>query len=99
MNSGQTLLQRLLRLAVLAVFFVFAFWFLAGPNGLFSIGRRKARERRIRADISRFEQKLEEQQQRRDWLANPDSAALRARELLGDQTVDRSPKPQSPNPK
>jgi hypothetical protein len=99
MNSGQTLLQRLLRLAVLAVFFVFAFWFLAGPNGLFSIGRRKARERRIRADIARFEQRIEEQKQHRDWLANPDSAALRARELLGDQAEDGSPKPQTSNPK
>jgi len=85
MNSGQTLLQRLLRLAVLAVFFVFAFWFLAGPNGLFSIGRRKARERRTRADIATFKRRIEEQQQHRDWLANPDSASLRARELLGDR--------------
>jgi hypothetical protein len=99
MNPGQTLLQRLLRLAVLAVFFLFAFWFLAGPNGLLSIARRKARERRIRADIARFEQRIEEDQQRRDWLANPDSASLRARELLGSRAEEGSPKSQTPNPK
>ena len=89
MNSGRQLLQRLLKLAVLAVFVVFAFWFLGGPNGLLSIGRRKARERRIRADIAEFKQRIEHQQQRRDWLANPDSASLRARELLGDRPDEK----------
>ena len=85
MNAGRSPLPRLIRLAVLAVFVVFAFWFLAGPNGLISIGRRKARERRIRADITEFRRRIEEHQQRRDWLANPDSAALLARKLLGDK--------------
>ena len=85
MNPGRSPLQRLVRLAVLAVFVVFAFWFLAGPNGLISIGRRKARERRIRADITEFKQRIEEQKQRRSWLANPDSATLLARKLLGDR--------------
>jgi len=85
MNPGRSPLQRLLRFAVLAVFVVFAFWFLAGPNGLISIGRRKARERRIRADITELRQRISERQQRRDWLANPDSAALLARKLLGDK--------------
>jgi len=85
MNSGQPILQRLLRVAILAVFVVFAFWFLGGPNGLLSIGRRKARERRLRADISEFKQRIEQREQRRDWLSNPDSASLRARELLGDK--------------
>jgi len=92
MNTGRSPLQRLVRLAVLAVFVVFAFWFLAGPNGLLSIGRRKARERRVRADITEFKRRIEEQQQRRDWLANPDSAALLARKLLGDKP-DSSPSP------
>jgi hypothetical protein len=85
MNAGRTPLQRLVRLAVLAVFVVFAFWFLAGPNGLVSIGRRKARERRIRTDITEFRQRIQSRQQRRNWLANPDSAALLARKLLGDK--------------
>lgn len=85
MNSGRSPLQRLVRLAVLAVFVVFAFWFLAGPNGLISIGLRKARERRIRADITELNRQILEQQQRRNWLANPDSASLLARKLLGDQ--------------
>jgi hypothetical protein len=85
MNSGRAPLQRLLKFAVLAVFIVFAFWFLAGPNGLISIGRRKAHERRIRADITELKQRIEEQQQRRNWLANPDSAALLARQLLGEK--------------
>jgi hypothetical protein len=85
MNAGRSPLQRLVRLAVLAVFVVFAFWFLAGPNGLVSIGRRKARERRIRTDITEFRQRIQTQQQRRNWLANPDSAALLARRLLGDK--------------
>ena len=85
MKAGRTPLQRLIQLAVLAVFVVFAFWFLAGPNGLVSIGRRKARERRIRADITEFKQRIQEHQQRRNWLANPDSASLLARKLLGDK--------------
>lgn len=85
MNHGRSPLQRLVRLAVLAVFVVFAFWFLAGPNGLISIGRRKARERRIRADIAEYKRRIEEQQRRRDWLANPDSAGKLARQLLGDR--------------
>jgi hypothetical protein len=85
MKAGRTPLQRLIQLAVLAVFVVFAFWFLAGPNGLVSIGRRKARERRIRADITEFRQRIQEHQQRRNWLANPDSASLLARKLLGDK--------------
>ena len=85
MNVGRSPLQRLIQLAVLAVFVVFAFWFLAGPNGLISIGRRKARERRIRADITEFKQRIQTQQQRRNWLANPDSATLLARKLLGDK--------------
>jgi hypothetical protein len=85
MNSGRTPLQRLVRWAVLAVFVVFAFWFLAGPNGLISIGRRKALERRIRADISEYKRRIAEEQQRRNWLANPDSASLLARRLLGDK--------------
>ena len=85
MNAGRSPLQRLIQLAVLAVFVVFAFWFLAGPNGLISIGRRKARERRIRADITEFKQRIQTQQQRRNWLANPDSASLLARKLLGDK--------------
>ena len=85
MNPGRTPLQRLLRFAVLAVFVVFAFWFLAGPNGLLSIGRRKARERRIRADIAEYKQRIQAQRQRRDWLASPDSAAALARKLLGDR--------------
>ncbi|MBM3331357.1 hypothetical protein FJY68_05825 [candidate division WOR-3 bacterium] len=85
MNAGSSPLQRLVRLAVLAVFVVFAFWFLAGPNGLISIGRRKARERRILNDITEFRHKLEERRHRRDWLANPDSAAMLARKLLGDK--------------
>ena len=85
MNAGRSPLQRLVRLAVLAVFIVFAFWFLAGPNGLISIGRRKAHERRVRADITEFKRGIQEQQQHRDWLANPDSAALLARKLLGDK--------------
>ena len=85
MKAGRTPLQRLIQLAVLAVFVVFAFWFLAGPNGLISIGRRKARERRIRADITEFKQRIQEHQQRRNWLANPDSASLLARKLLGDK--------------
>jgi hypothetical protein len=85
MNSGQPLLQRLLRFAIMAVFIVFAFWFLGGPNGLLSIGRRKAHERKLRADISEYRQRIAEQQQRRDWLTNTDSASLRARELLGDR--------------
>jgi len=85
MNAGRPPLQRLLKFAVLAVFVVFAFWFLAGPNGLLSIGRRKARERRIRTDITEFKQRIAAQRQRRDWLANPDSAALLARRLLGDK--------------
>lgn len=89
MNSGRSPLQRLVRLAVLAVFVVFAFWFLAGPNGLLSIGRRKARERRLRADISEFKQRIEQRQQQRDWLSNPDSASLRARELLGDKPDEK----------
>ncbi len=84
MNSGRSPLPRLVRLAVLAVFVVFAFWFLAGPNGLISIGRRKARERRIRADITEFKRRIAAEKQRRDWLANPDSAALLARKLLGE---------------
>ena len=92
MNAGRSPLQRLVRLAVLAVFVVFAFWFLAGPNGLISIGRRKARERRIRADITEYKQRIEAQKQRRNWLANPDSAALLARTLLGDKP-DSSPTP------
>jgi hypothetical protein len=85
MNPGRAPLQRLIQLAVLAVFVVFAFWFLAGPNGLISIGRRKARERRIRADITEFKRRIQTEQQRRNWLANPDSAALLARKLLGDK--------------
>jgi hypothetical protein len=92
MSSGQPILQRLLRVAILAVFMVFAFWFLGGPNGLLSIGRRKARERRLRADISEYNRQIQERQQRRDWLANPDSASLRARELLGDKP-DSAPAP------
>ena len=84
MNAGRSPLPRLVRLAVLAVFIVFAFWFLAGPNGLISIGRRKARERRILADITEYKQLIETRKQRRNWLANPDSAALLARTLLGD---------------
>ena len=85
MKAGRTPLQRLIQLAVLAVFVVFAFWFLAGPNGLISIGRRKAHERRIRADISEFKHLIQTQQQRRNWLTNPDSAALLARTLLGNE--------------
>ena len=85
MNAGRAPLQRLIQLAVLAVFIVFAFWFLAGPNGLISIGRRKAHERRIRDDITEFRQRIQTEQQRRDWLANPDSAATLARRLLGDK--------------
>ena len=85
MNAGRSPLQRLVRMAVLTVFIVFAFWFLAGPNGLMSIGRRKARERRILADITEYKQRIEAQKQRRNWLANPDSAALLARKLLGDE--------------
>jgi hypothetical protein len=85
MNAGRSPLQRLIQLAVLAVFIVFAFWFLAGPNGLISIGRRKAHERRIRADITEFRQQIQKEKQRREWLANPDSAALLARKLLGDK--------------
>jgi len=85
MNAGRTPLQRLIQLAVLAVFVVFAFWFLAGPNGLISIGRRKAHERRIRADITEFKHVIQTQQQHRNWLTNPDSAALLARKLLGDK--------------
>ncbi len=92
MRAGRSPLQPLIRLAVLAVFVVFAFWFLAGPNGLVSIGRRKARERRIRADITEFRQRIQEHQQRRNWLANPDSAALLARKLLGDKP-DSTPTP------
>jgi len=83
MTPGRSPLPRLVRLAVLAVFVVFAFWFLAGPNGLVSIGRRKARERRIRADITEFKRRIAAEQQRRDWLTNPDSASLLARKLLG----------------
>jgi hypothetical protein len=85
MNAGRTPLQRLIQLAVLAVFVVFAFWYLAGPNGLISIGRRRARERRIRTDITEYSRRIGEQQQRREWLANPDSAALLARKLLGEK--------------
>jgi len=85
MNPGRSPLSRLVRLAVLAVFVVFAFWFLAGPNGLISIGRRKARERRILADITEYKQLIQARKQRRNWLANPDSAALLARTLLGDE--------------
>ena len=85
MNAGRSPLPRLVRLAVLAVFIVFAFWFLAGPNGLMSIGRRKARERRILADITEYKRQIEARKQRRNWLANPDSAALLARTLLGDE--------------
>jgi hypothetical protein len=85
MNAGRSPLPRLIRLAVLAVFVVFAFWFLAGPNGLMSIGRRKARERRILADITEYKRQIETRKQRRNWLANPDSAALLARTLLGDE--------------
>ncbi len=85
MNAGRSPLSRLVRLAVLAVFVVFAFWFLAGPNGLVSIGRRKARERRIRADITELNHRIQLEKQRRNWLANPDSASLRARKLLGDK--------------
>lgn len=92
MNAGRSPLSRLVRLAVLAVFVVFAFWFLAGPNGLISIGRRKARERRIRTDITEFRHRIQTQQQRRNWLANPDSAALLARRLLGDKP-DSAPTP------
>ena len=72
MNAGRSPLSRLVRMAVLAVFIVFAFWFLAGPNGLMSIGRRKARERRILADITEDRQLIEARKQRRNWLANPD---------------------------
>ena len=85
MNSGRSPLQRLIQWTVMAVFVVFAFWFLAGHNGLISIGRRKAQERRIRVDITEFKQRIQTQQQRRNWLANPDSAALLARKLLGDE--------------
>ncbi|HTW91213.1 MAG TPA: hypothetical protein VMH22_05840 [bacterium] len=85
MNSGRSPLQRLVRWAVLAVFVAFAFWFLAGHNGLISIGLRKARERRIRADISELQHRIQDAQQRRNWLANPDSASLLARKLLGDK--------------
>jgi hypothetical protein len=85
MSPGRSPLSRLVRWAVLAVFVVFAFWFLAGPNGLVSIGRRKARERRILADIAEYKHLIEARKQRRTWLANPDSAALLARTLLGDK--------------
>ena len=85
MNPGRSPLSRLVRLAVLAVFVVFAFWFLAGPNGLVSIGRRKAHERRIMADITEYKRQIEARKQRRNWLANPDSAGLLARKLLGDK--------------
>jgi len=82
---SQPILQRLLRFAILAVFVVFAFWFLGGPNGLLSIARRKGRERRLRADIAEYKQRIGTEQRRQDWLTNPDSASLRARELLGDK--------------
>jgi hypothetical protein len=85
MNAGRSPLSRLVRLAVLAVFVVFAFWFLAGPNGLMSIGRRKARERRILSDITEYKRLIEARKQQRNWLANPDSAALLARTLLGNE--------------
>ncbi len=85
MNPDRPLHQRLLRLAVLAVFVVFAFWFLAGPNGLFSIGRRRRREQKVRADITEFRQKIEEREQRKQWLLNQDSASVLARQLLGDK--------------
>ena len=85
MNSGRSPLSRLVRLAVLAVFVVFGFWFLAGPNGLVSIARRKARERKILADITEYKHLIEVRKQRRDWLANPDSASMLARKLLGDK--------------
>jgi len=91
MSPGRSPLQRLVRLAVLAVFIVFAFWFLAGPNGLIGIGRRKARERRLRADVAHFKQEIKRGEQRRDWLANPDSAAKRARELLGERPDSTQP--------
>ena len=89
MNAGRSPLQRLIQLAVLAVFVVFAFWFLAGPNGLVSIGRRRAHERRIRADITEFKHRIQTEQQRRNWLANPDSASLLARKLLGDKPDEK----------
>jgi len=85
MNSGRSPLSRLVRLAVLAVFVVFGFWFLAGPNGLVSIARRKARERKILADITEYKHLIEVRKQRRNWLANPDSASMLARKLLGDK--------------
>jgi len=80
----RTVLRWLSRLATIAVFMLFAFWFIAGPNGWFSIGSRQARERRLRAEIAELTRQLEERQRVRDWLANPDSASLRARILLGD---------------
>ncbi len=92
MNAGRSPLPRLVRLAVLAVFIVFAFWFLAGPNGLISIGRRKARERRIMADITQYKHLIQVRKQRRNWLTNPDSAGLLARKLLGDAPAS-SPTP------
>ncbi len=92
MNAGRSPLPRLVRLAVLAVFIVFAFWFLAGPNGLVSIGRRKARERRIMADITQYKHLIQVRKQRRNWLTNPDSAGLLARKRLGDAPAS-SPTP------
>jgi hypothetical protein len=85
MKTEKTLAQRLLQYAVLAVFLVFAFWFLAGPHGLFSINSRQRRERTTRADISRLEQKLKEREDRREWLKDEDSASVLARKLLGDK--------------
>jgi cell division protein FtsB len=77
--------RRLIRLVPLALLVVFAFWFLSGPNGLVSIALRRHRARRLQAEIKRLKQDIEQKERQRAWLADPDSATLYARKLLGDR--------------
>jgi hypothetical protein len=60
------------------------FAFLQGPSGLVSLARRKHEEYRLVRDIERLKREIARETRRCDWLSNPDSAALLARQLLGD---------------
>lgn len=63
--------------------------FAAGPSGLVSIAVRRHQARRLERQIATLKGRIAEQSARRDWLADPDSAAAYARALLADDSTPR----------
>jgi len=83
--------RRRIGIVLLAMLAAILYAFLSGPSGFVSILIRQHHRHHLQTEITGIKERIAARAAQRQWLSNPDSARLLARELLGPDSTPAAP--------